>query len=519
MLQFYCLSPVSLCNKIMLYTLTFFAVICALSITPFTHSQSTMDIQPSAIPNSPLCPDSARIQCMQLYSDNVSLYTASNFSHVFVQICGISQPDSSLLCSYTRYLVTCISDEIYTLVVSGVDSRNLDARARNILQTCAANTSSVPMNENVLSNFAITINSIGYYGYYINQGLFSNLPFLGNLSNRILSEINSLCVSTAANSLIVDSISLQNYIDSLGVAANLSEITCTRYCPDCPTRSISSDSLIPISDLCVAISNTSLVANCLCGNGEVGVGEVCDDGNRLNSDGCDNLCLIESGWDCIVTDTLLSRCSNCGNGMLEFEEECDHNSPGCENCRIQSLFNCKLDNVIGYTNCSAIFLDTNTTDHASVDSFYMTSDTTFLVTMDLIDAFEFTNTVEYNITFSKLDNPNTQSTTNPVTVNAIRLRDSLGVETLSLTPTLVVENDFVFVTTYTITGEFLLANGKSITDFKDCLLAFINATVVDLTQRPVGRFDWLVCNLGTTDICIYEGHAFVRKFDVFIQTC
>ena len=477
----------------MLHTLTLFAVIYTFSMfSPLTHSQTTTVLQPTSMPNFLMCSDTTRQQCFQLYNDNVSLYTSSNFSQIFQQICEISQPTSDLLCGYTRYLVTCIIDEVSTMISSGVDSRLLDANARNILQNCAANTTSIQMNENVLSNFALTIKSIGYYGYFINQGLFSNIPFLRNLSSIILSEINSLCVSTAANSLIVDTSSLQDYIISLNVPANLSEISCTLYCPACPTRSLSTvgDNITPIQDLCNSISNTSLIMNCMCGDGGIGIGEECDDGNRIDSDGCNNLCFIEFGWNCVVTDTLLSRCSNCGNGMLEFGEVCDHNNTGCNDaCGIQPLFNCVTeDSVIGFTNCSEIALDTNITDHGSVDSYYTTSEDIFLLSMDLIDVFNFDNTVNYTILFSKLDNPDIQSTTNPVAVIATRLRENLGVGTLSLNPTLTVSTDTVFMTTYTIDEAFLLAVGKTRFDFKSCLLSFINATQVDLAERPVGKY-------------------------------
>ena len=144
----------------------------------------------------------AREGCIQLYNENVSFYSESNFSQVFLQICEISQPASPMLCTYTSLLVTCIRDEIYSSIMSGINSRNLDAEAQIILQNCSVNTTSVPNNFPVLSDFAETVNSLGFYGYYINQGLFSNLQILANLSTLILREINSLCVSHSANSLI-----------------------------------------------------------------------------------------------------------------------------------------------------------------------------------------------------------------------------------------------------------------------------------------------------------------------------
>jgi cysteine-rich repeat protein len=35
-----------------------------------------------------------------------------------------------------------------------------------------------------------------------------------------------------------------------------------------------------------------------CGNGDLDPGEVCDDGNAVNEDGCTNTCQVEAGWNC-----------------------------------------------------------------------------------------------------------------------------------------------------------------------------------------------------------------------------
>lgn len=67
--------------------------------------------------------------------------------------------------------------------------------------------------------------------------------------------------------------------------------------------------------------------NQLCGNGilEQILGEDCDDGNKLNGDGCSNLCKVESGWDCRIYDWSIKRsfCSKrsygyCGNGVVDW---------------------------------------------------------------------------------------------------------------------------------------------------------------------------------------------------------
>ena len=83
-----------------------------------------------------------------------------------------------------------------------------------------------------------------------------------------------------------------------------------------------------------------------CGNGvyEPAIGEICEDGNTVAGDGCDNICQVEFGWVCAGN----KNCVNlkdpklkdyCGNGTLEkvYGEVCDdgnkNNGDGCsESC-------------------------------------------------------------------------------------------------------------------------------------------------------------------------------------------
>ncbi len=65
-----------------------------------------------------------------------------------------------------------------------------------------------------------------------------------------------------------------------------------------------------------------------CGNFIVTGDEVCDDGNSVNGDGCDNNC----------------RPTGCGNGVMNPGESCDdgnsNNGDGCDNnCRPTSCGN------------------------------------------------------------------------------------------------------------------------------------------------------------------------------------
>ncbi len=45
-------------------------------------------------------------------------------------------------------------------------------------------------------------------------------------------------------------------------------------------------------------TTTSAVDSSACGNGVIDYGEECDDGNKRSGDGCNSTCLIEAGWRC-----------------------------------------------------------------------------------------------------------------------------------------------------------------------------------------------------------------------------
>lgn len=82
----------------------------------------------------------------------------------------------------------------------------------------------------------------------------------------------------------------------------------------------------------------------MCGNWALDRGESCDDGNRLNGDGCSTSCKIESGGSCIMY-TEKMYCTLCGDGYLFPTETCDDgnkvNGDGCSNrCRYEKGFSC-----------------------------------------------------------------------------------------------------------------------------------------------------------------------------------
>ena len=82
---------------------------------------------------------------------------------------------------------------------------------------------------------------------------------------------------------------------------------------------------------------TRMPAN-VCGNGILGIGEGCDDGNNTSGDGCSATCLPEAGWTCPVAGQPCKHIEFCGDGVLSLSlgEACDDgNEKGGDGCSPQ----------------------------------------------------------------------------------------------------------------------------------------------------------------------------------------
>jgi cysteine-rich repeat protein len=81
----------------------------------------------------------------------------------------------------------------------------------------------------------------------------------------------------------------------------------------------------------VISSDKSQLLNC--GNGIVERNEQCDDGNVFDNDGCSNSCKVEEGWTCSGRPSICSPLIFCGNGVVEEDEQCDDgNSVDTDDC-------------------------------------------------------------------------------------------------------------------------------------------------------------------------------------------
>ena len=83
-----------------------------------------------------------------------------------------------------------------------------------------------------------------------------------------------------------------------------------------------------------------------CGDGLTQDDEACDDGNRLDGDGCSGNCLvIENGYTCDIAGSPCQLVELCGDSRVVGNERCDDGNTdagdGCaSNCQVEAGFSC-----------------------------------------------------------------------------------------------------------------------------------------------------------------------------------
>ena len=92
-----------------------------------------------------------------------------------------------------------------------------------------------------------------------------------------------------------------------------------------------------------------------CGNNIIEGQEQCDDGS-VNGEGCRDDCSGElPGWDCVPSGQGSACSETCGNGITTVSEQCDDgnsdDTDGClSDCTIDPEFSCLIDQ-FGRTHC------------------------------------------------------------------------------------------------------------------------------------------------------------------------
>ena len=81
---------------------------------------------------------------------------------------------------------------------------------------------------------------------------------------------------------------------------------------------------------------------------------LCDDGNGVDGDGCDELCHIETGYTCTGSPSVCV--SECGDGKKVGTEACDDGNlvdgDGCDQtCIVETGWNCTGGSVVNSDLC------------------------------------------------------------------------------------------------------------------------------------------------------------------------
>lgn len=128
-------------------------------------------------------------------------------------------------------------------------------------------------------------------------------------------------------------------VEDAGVSCGNGEVEVGEVCDDGNTESddgCSADCHSIEFNYDCTVSNTCAE---LCGNGKFDPTESCDDGNKDDADGCSASCKVEEGWGCARPGSACVRLPVCGNSVRERGEECDSgpsSDPGCVECKTQS---------------------------------------------------------------------------------------------------------------------------------------------------------------------------------------
>jgi fibro-slime domain-containing protein len=86
----------------------------------------------------------------------------------------------------------------------------------------------------------------------------------------------------------------------------------------------------------------------ICGDGHIEGNEQCDDGNTVDGDGCSSACQVEPGWSCVTPGSPCAKTTAtpvCGDGKIQSGEQCDDGNTasgdGCSaTCRLEQGWTC-----------------------------------------------------------------------------------------------------------------------------------------------------------------------------------
>lgn len=128
----------------------------------------------------------------------------------------------------------------------------------------------------------------------------------------------------------------------------------------------------------------------ICGDGAIGMGEDCDDGGTDDGDGCNSMCQVEMGYECMGEPSVCTI--DCGDGLVLAPETCDDMNEtagdGCDDtCQIEPGYICPTpgDACIQLDGSCMYRFDVVLTDNSGTLEGQATGDTTGEVDDVMVD--------------------------------------------------------------------------------------------------------------------------------------
>ena len=216
----------------------------------------------------------------------------------------------------------------------------------------------------------------------------------------------------------------------------------------------------------------------MCGDGAVDLGEGCDDGNTISSDGCDPLCKPEQGFDCAGSPSVCK--STCGDAKVAIDELCDDANllelDGCSStCKIDSFTESGSNDTVAtangpFTPSPGLILHGTIQPGTDADVFAIVVPATADLRLETFDASgpSTCNNIDTELTLIGTDGTTVLATDDDAGVNACSKIDAKGSPAVAHLPAgtyyvkVAAYNGFQPIPGYTlvVTFDALCGDGK-----------------------------------------------------------
>ncbi len=242
------------------------------------------------------------------------------------------------------------------IALHGVERTVLNPPDVKVVDFQARNTSGTPTSQSILISFTLsrTTRITKEVTYQQKFEALNNLYPKGALASSVSSIFSSAPASSAMSSIPMSSSAASSAPASSSVPIS-SAASSSAAASSAPASSSAGSSVGPASSTASSTATSSSVPACGNGNVQPLLGEQCDDGGTIGGNGCSSTCMMENNCSC-WGEPSMCQCGgsfsgnptpSCGNGNVQpsQSEQCDDgntvNGDGCNNvCIVENNCSC-----------------------------------------------------------------------------------------------------------------------------------------------------------------------------------